>query len=129
MPQGNEGLIQEFSNLKGSVIDGNFIGSPKYNPSSKTYELSGGKVESMISGEHKFARVSMSASDEDDEGSGYSYLSESWTMKPAQLAVAIWVSSIVSVIILAIGTLMSLRMAYSYNDPARTFAKNVFSKN
>lgn len=129
MPAGNESLIQEFSNLKGSVIDENFIGSPKYNPTAKKYEMSGGKVETMISGTHKFSRVSMSASDEDDKGSGFSYLSESWTMKPAQLAVAIWVSSIVSVIILAIGTWMSLAMVYNYKDPARTFATTVFSKN
>lgn len=129
MPQGNEGLIQEFSNLKGSVIDEKFIGSPKFNPATKQYVLSDGEVESMISGTHKFSRVSMSASDEDDKGSGFSYLSESWTMKPAQLAVAIWVSSIVSVIILAIGTWMSLAMTYSYRDPVRAFAKNVFSKN
>jgi hypothetical protein len=129
MPVGNEGLLQEFSNLKGSVIDENFIGSPKFNPSSKKYELSGGKVETMISGEHKFTRVSMSGSDEDDEGSGFSYLSESWQMKPAQLAVAIWVSSIVSVIILVIGALLSFNMAYNYKDPARAFIKNAFSKN
>ena len=129
MPAGNEGLIQEFSNLKGSVIDENFIGSTKYNPSAKKYEMSGGKVETMISGTHKFSRVSMSASDDDDKGSGFSYLSESWQMKPAQLAVAIWVSSIVSVIILALGTWMSLTMVYNYKDPARTFATTVFSKN
>jgi hypothetical protein len=129
MPVGNEGLIQEFSNLKGSVIDDNFIGSPKFNVASKQYALSGGKVESMISGEHKFARVSMSASDKDDKGSGFSYLSESWQMKPADLAVAIWISSIVSVIILVIGTLLSVTLSYNYEDPARAFIKNVFSKN
>lgn len=128
MPVGNEALLQEFSNLKGSVIDGNFIGSPKFSPSSKKYELSGGKVETMISGEHRFSRVSMSASDENDNGSGFSYLSESWQMKPAQLAIAIWVSSIVSGIILLTGTLLGFRMASNYKDPARIFAKNVFSK-
>lgn len=129
MPVGNEGLIQEFSNLKGSPIDENFIGSPKFNVTSKQYALSGGKVENMISGEHKFARVSMSASDKDDKGSGFSYLSESWQMKPEQLAVAIWISSIVSVIILAIGTLLSVTLSYNYEDPARAFIKNIFSKN
>lgn len=129
MPVGNEGLIQEFSNLKGSVIEGNFIGSPKFNPSSKTYTLSGGKVESMISGTHKFERVSMSASDASDKGSGFSYLSESWTMKPAQLAVAIWVSSILSVIILVIGTLINFNIASYRGDPVKDFSKKLFSKN
>lgn len=129
MPEGNEGLLQEFSNLKNSTIDENFIGSPKFNPSSKTYELSGGELETMISGTHKFSRVSMSASDEDDKGSGFSYLSESWQMKPAQLAIAIWVSSIVSVIILVIGTLINFNLARTSKDPVRVFVKNVFSKN
>lgn len=139
MPVGNEGLLQEFTNLKGTVIDGNFIGSPKFNLSSKTYELSGGKLESMISGEHKFSRVSMSADDKDDTGSGFSYLSESWHMKPAQLAIAISISSIVSVIILLIGKTMSDSMANtrgtrygnrgpSYRDPVGDFIDN-FSKN
>jgi hypothetical protein len=129
MPVGNEGLIQEFSNLKGSVIDENFIGSPKFNIAAKKYELSGGKVESMITGSHKFERVSMSASDANDKGSGFSYLSESWTMKPAQLAVAIWVSSIIGVMILAIGTLINFNMANYRGDPVKDFVKNVFSKN
>lgn len=129
MPVGNEGLIQEFSNLKGAVIDGNFIGSPKFNPSSNKYEMSGGKVETMISGEHKFARVSMSASDKGDNGSGFAYLSDSWTMKPAQLAVAIWVSSILSVIILALGTLISFNMAQYHRDPFKDFVQKRFSKN
>jgi hypothetical protein len=129
MPVGNEGLIQEFSNLKGVAIEGNFIGSPKFNPAAKSYVLSGGKVESMITGTHKFDRVSMSASDENDKGSGFSYLSESWQMKPAALAVAIWVSSILSVMILAIGTLINFNMGRSSNDPVKDFIQKLFSKN
>lgn len=131
MPVGNEALIQDFSNLKDSPIEGNFIGAPKYDVSSKQYALSDGKVESMVTGEHKFARVSMSASDMKDNGSGFSYLSDSWHMKPEQLAVAIWISSILNVIILAIGTLLSVNLggSYPYRDPVRVFIKNIFSKN
>lgn len=128
MPVGNEGLIQEFSNLKGSVIEGNFIGAPKFNPANKTYTLSGGKVESMITGPHKFERVSMSASDENDKGSGFSYLSESWTMKPAALAVAIWVSSILSVMILATGTAISFNMSRYSKDPLKDFVQKLFQR-
>jgi hypothetical protein len=127
MPVGNEGLIQEFSNLKGEVIDGSFIGSPKYNPSAKQYVMSGGKVESMVSGKFKFARVSMSSSDEGDNGTGFKYLSESWKMKPAQVALAIWLCSITSVIILVIGTLISVILGSGMNDPVRKFIKS--SKN
>lgn len=130
MPVGNEGLIQEFSNLKGEVIDGSFIGSPKYNPTSDEYVMSGGKVETMISGKHKFSRVSMSASDEGDTGTGFSYLSESWKMKPATLALAIWLCSITSVIILVIGTMLSINLGRGYtDDPVGKFIQTVFSKN
>ena len=130
MPVGNEGLIQEFSNLKGEAIDGGFIGSPKYNPATNEYVMSGGKVETMISGQHKFSRVSMSASDEGDTGTGFSYLSDSWKMKPATLALAIWLCSIISAIILAIGTMLSINLGRGYtDDPAHQLIQTIFSKN
>lgn len=129
MPGGNESLLQEFTNLKGSIIDENFIGSPKFNPSTKQYSMSDGKVEVMITGTHKFERVSMSGADENDKGSGFEYLSDSWQMKPAALAVAIWVSSILSVIILAIGTLINFSIAGYSKDPVKNFALALFSKN
>lgn len=130
MPVGNEGLMQEFTNLKGSVIEGNFIGAPKFNVSTEQYDMSAGRVEDMVSGVHKFARVSMSASEKDDNGSGFSYLSESWKMKPATLALAIWLCSIISAIILITGTLISVNMGKSYyKDHVREFTKNIFSKN
>lgn len=125
MPVGNEALIQEFTNLKGEIIDNDFIGSPKYAPHSNTYAMSGGAVEGMISGEHKFARASMSASDEGDNGSGFIYLSDSWEMKPAQKAVAILISSIVSGIILIIGTFISINLGWTARDPL----KKLFTKN
>lgn len=129
MPLGNEALIQQFSNLKGDVIDGNFIGATKYDPSAKKYVMSGGKVESMISGPNKFVRMSMSGNDTTANGAGFSYLSDSWEMKPEALAVAIWISSIMSVILLTIGTVISVKMGNDFKDPVRKFTKNVFSKN
>lgn len=128
MPVGNEGLIQEFSNLKGETIDGVFIGSPQYVPASDEYVLSNGKVENMVTGTHKFARVSMSASDKDDNGGGFSYLAEDWTMKPADVAAAIWISSIVSAIIIATGSFASGFLAGG-KDPVRKFITKAFSKN
>jgi hypothetical protein len=129
MPVGNEGLIQEFSNLKGVSIDGNFIGSPKFVPSTSQYVMTNGAVEKMVTGKFKFARVSMSASDANDTGSGFSYLSDSWEMKPATFALAILLCSIASAIILIIGALLSVNMGRSFNDPVRKFIKNTFSKN
>jgi hypothetical protein len=122
MPVGNESLIQEFSNLKGETIDDNFIGSPKFNPSTSTYTKSDGVVEKMVTGPYKFARVSMSGSGADDNGSGFSYLAETWTMKPADVAKAIIFSSIVSFLILAGGGVFSVMMGDNTGDPLRRFA-------
>lgn len=122
MPEGNEGLLQEFTNLKGQLIDGEFLGSPKFNPATGTYAASNGKVEQMVTGTHKFSRVSMSASDADDKGSGFTYLSDSWTMKPSDVTTAIVWSSIVSFLILAGGGVFSVLMSDGFGDPLRRFA-------
>lgn len=114
MPVGNEALIQQFSNLTGLPIDDNFIGSPVYSPQSGTYSMSGGAVEEIISGENKFNRVSMSALDEGDNGSGFAYLSDSWEMKPETKAIAISVSGVLSGIILIIGFVLALHRSDTY---------------
>lgn len=124
MPVGNEGLLQEFTNLKGKTIDENFIGAPKFDPKTENYSLSGGVVEGMVAGDHKFSRVSMSAADEGDNGSGFKYLDDAWEMKPAQVAIAISISSVISGLILWLGTLLSLNNLF-IRDPLR----NIFSKN
>lgn len=117
MPVGNEGLMQEFSNLKDEPINDTFIGSPTFDPATGSYTLSGGLVETMISGEHKFERVSMSASDADDTGTGFTYLSDSWKMKPETLSIAIWISSILAAIILGVGTMFARAMKDDFTDP------------
>lgn len=122
MPVGNESLIQEFSNLKGKTIDDKFIGSPKFNPATGTYVKSDGEVEKMVTGTYKFARVSMSSSDADDNGSGFSYLAESWTMKPADVAKAIIFCSLTALLILGGGGVLSVMMGREVSDPLRRFA-------
>lgn len=100
MPIGNEALLQEFTNLKGQVIDDKFIGSPVFNIATETYTHSNGAVEDMVFGKFKFARVSMSATDEGDNGSGFKYLSDAWQMKSSDYAVVYWISGILCAMLL-----------------------------
>lgn len=100
MPVGNEALLQELTNLKGQVIDDKFIGSPVFNIAAKTYTHSNGAVEDMVFGKFKFARVSMSATDEGDNGSGFKYLSDAWKMKSSDYAVVYWISGILCAMLL-----------------------------
>lgn len=77
MPTGNEGLKQEFrSKIPNTPIDKNLIGIPKYVVSSGEYDLSNsGAIQDIMTGDNAFERESMSAEHENDNGSGFKYLS------------------------------------------------------
>lgn len=75
MPLGNEAMLTQIgSDLKGKALDTNLIGRPSMNLNDGKLVHSSGVLESILWGENAFKRVSMSGSDEGDEGSGFKYL-------------------------------------------------------
>lgn len=106
MPVGNEGLeAQIASELKGLTVDETLVGNPVYDIASDTVNHTDGAIESILYGENKFQRVSMTATDEDDSGSGFNYLADAWEPSEGTM-VGIYITSIVLVwVTLAVGFL------------------------
>lgn len=75
MPIGNEALFTEIaSKMKDLPVDENLIGRPSYNVGSGEIIHSKGELESILWGDKGFERVSMTANEEDDNGTGFEYL-------------------------------------------------------
>jgi hypothetical protein len=86
MPVGNERLLRQLSSeLPGIPVTENFFGSPTYDVASGEVVHTAGVVEEILWGPNKFERVSMSAKDEEDAGSGFAYLSDEWQPDAATL--------------------------------------------
>lgn len=82
MPLGNEAMLTQIgSDLKDKPLDANLIGRPTMNLGDGKLVHSSGELEKILWGDHAFTRVSMSGSEEDDEGSGFSYLRDE--LKPS----------------------------------------------
>jgi len=126
MPLGNESLLTQFgSQLPGTVIDENFIGSPTFDVKHSKIVHTDGVVESMLYGENKFTRVSMTAADAEDSGSGFAYLGDDW--KP-DTATMVWFYIIAS--ILFAGAMFGAMMLSTNLVANRTndFLAHLFSK-
>lgn len=104
MPLGNEGLKQEIrSNLPGTPIDEHLIGKPVFDTQKESYTLNKDSViQEMFTGTHKFDRVSMSAGDEGDSGSGFKYLA-SVPMSGGFYLVFIIINSVLLLVAMGIG--------------------------
>ncbi|MBC9703621.1 MAG: hypothetical protein H9W81_01095 [Enterococcus sp.] len=75
MPVGNESLFTAISSgLKDAPVDETLLGHPTYNVGSDAIVHSEGKLETILWGENGFDRVSMTANEEDDNGTGFEYL-------------------------------------------------------
>lgn len=110
MPVGNEGLLNQFAtDLPGTAIDKNFIGKPTFNIKTQTVVHTDGVVESMLYGENKFVRVSMSGNDKGDNGSGFKYLSNEWTPDTGTLILFYVISTLLFLGALIGGMFMSVR--------------------
>lgn len=108
MPVGNESLMTQFSSeLKGEVIGDDFLGSPTYDVSAGTVKHTDGLVESILWGVNKFERVSMDATEEDDNGSGFAYLADEWKPDTGTMVVVYIISSILFLAVMAGGFFMS----------------------
>ena len=86
MPLGNEYLLTQIaSDLKDKPMDENLLGRPSFNVQTEQVVSSDGVLEGILWGNNKFERVSMTANDVEDAGSGFSYLRDE--MKPSGWAV------------------------------------------
>lgn len=86
MPLGNEHLMTQIaSDLKDKPMDKNLLGRPSFNIQTEQVVSSDGVLEGILWGDNKFERVSMTANDVEDAGSGFSYLRDE--MKPSGWAV------------------------------------------
>lgn len=86
MPLGNEYMLTQVeSELKNAPIDASFIGTPNYTVSTGKITHSDGKLESILWGDHKFERVSMTAGDDNDKGAGFEFLKDQ--LKPSAGAI------------------------------------------
>ena len=130
MPLGNEALMTQISSdLKGEVIDESFVGSANFNVDTLEYEISAGKVSDLIFGVNEFQRVSMSGSDDDDNGSGFEYLSEDWEPDEGTMVGIHIVSTIIFIICLFVTVMVGLnRSGYSNEDYLRDFIENFVNK-
>lgn len=126
MPIGNETLMTQISSdLKGEVIDENFIGSAKFDVNTSEYDIKDGKVSDLIFGVNEFQRMSMTGSDSDDKGSGFSYLSEDWAPDEGTMIWIHIVSSLVFIICLFAAVMVGLnRSGYSEKDYLRDFIQS-----
>lgn len=88
MPVGNEGLMHQISqSFEGLPVDEKLLGAPKYDIRTGQTLHSEGVLESILWGENRYERVSMSASDEGDVGSGFKYLKDS--IQPSATAMVV----------------------------------------
>ena len=75
MPVGNEAMMTQISSdMAGKPMGRNLLGRPEFNPTAETFTSSNGVLESILWGENAFERVSMTANDSEDKGSGFMYL-------------------------------------------------------
>lgn len=75
MPIGNEALFTAIaSKMKDAPVDENLLGRPSYNISTGEIVHSKGLLETVLWGESGFERVSMTANEEGDNGTGFEYL-------------------------------------------------------
>jgi hypothetical protein len=131
MPIGNEALLTQLqSDLKGDVIDKNFIGNPTIDLGTKQTIHTDGKIESILFGTNKFDRVSMSAKDSNDSGSGFNYLADEWQPDTGAWTWFFVISTIVFLLVLG-GGFFGANSASQSNlpDPARRFARVVSGNN
>jgi hypothetical protein len=130
MPLGNEALLTQIeSNLKGAVVDSNLIGQPTYDVAKSSVIHTEGKLETILFGANKFERVSMSANDENDSGSGFSYLAEEWVPDSGTMAIIFWTSSVLILLVLAFGAQMSYtRNTRADSDFVKTLITNLNEK-
>lgn len=111
MPLGNEALLQQISSeLPGKVIDERFFGNPRYDVSTETVVRSESVIENMLWGRNRFERVSMSGSDADDVGGGFSYLSDEWRPDPGTITLVYVLSAIFSLGALTAGYFISSKL-------------------
>lgn len=119
MPVGNEALaVQISSDLRGEAIDDTFVGRPQFNPETGDYIFGEGKLQSIIFGDNKFTRVSMTSSDSDDVGSGFAYLASAWQPSTGTIVGIHVLASILAALALTVGCVLG----YKYkddNDPLR----------
>lgn len=122
MPLGNEAMLTQIeSELKGAVVDETLIGNPTFDIKNETVVHTEGKLESILFGVNKFDRVSMTASDEDDNGSGFNYLAEEWEPDAGTMSTIQIISAILIAIAFAFGGYISYN-SYMVLDPVRDFA-------
>lgn len=120
MPLGNEDLITEVeSKLRGQVLDENLIGRPSYDIKKEAMVKSDGVLEDMLFGENKFERISMSALDENDSGSGFGYLSDEWVPDAALMTLIYFISIVLILIVLGFGAFLLYSSHYTLSDPLR----------
>jgi hypothetical protein len=115
--------LQQFSSeLPGKVIDKNFLGSPKFNPSNSTITHTNGVIEGMLYGENKFKRVSMTAKDAGDVGSGFAYLGQNWQPDAGTLVTFYIIASFLFTGALVGGSVLTTNLAASRSiDPIKMF--------
>lgn len=123
MPVGNEALLNQFhTELPGTVVGKNFIGNPTYNTAKQQVIRTDGVVESILYGQNKFVRVSMTGGDKDDSGSGFSYLSAEWKPDTGTLVAIYSVSVLLFLGALIGGAYTSITLVESNtNDIIRKF--------
>ena len=116
MPLGNEAMLTQIENsLKNKALNENFIGRPSYDIASETVKHSDGAIEGILFGVNKFERVSMEATDEDDNGSGFGYLADEWQPDAALMGLIFILSSVMILIVLGIG--FAVIVNNDFSDP------------
>jgi hypothetical protein len=115
MPVGNEAMLTQIqSDLTGHEIDDNFIGSPSFDLTTQTVKHSDGLLESVIFGDNRFERVSMSSDDEGDNGAGFEYLQAEYELTGWALTGVIIAEIFTLLLVLAIAGFIG------YNTNGRT---------
>jgi len=130
MPMGNEALLRQLSgDLEGLPIDKNFVGSPSYNVATETIKHTNGAIESILFGENQFERVSMSAKDADDSGTGFTYLSDEWRPSTGVWVCYFSISAVLFLLFAVGGTFAVANITTgSLRDPVRHFTETIFTK-
>lgn len=101
MPIGNERLAADIeSTLTGAAIDENFLGAPTLLPGAENVTATNGLLEGSLFGPYKFERVSMTAADEGDIGSGFEYLGAGWEPDSGQQAFIYFLSTVFAILLL-----------------------------
>jgi hypothetical protein len=130
MPVGNEAMIQDLNDqLLNVKINANFIGSPTYSVASKSIVHSNGAVENILFGVDKFQRVSMSAKDKSDHGTGFVYLSDEWEPNTGDwIAFFIWAGAIDLVLGVVFFFITKYASDQEVSDPVDTFIDVIIKK-